>query len=505
MMRKLWEILKKFFASQEEGNHVEHVENRSQKVFLGMALFMIGLMGVLFWNSAVVESLNPKAMAYKQQAIEEADSDTIIAGDIYDRSNKPIVTTNENDEASVYADDYAYTQIVGFTSKKVTYYDENGEFQERQNEYRLMEYYDDDKEYLYKNADIDGTKGCSLTLTLDHGLQVEAARLLKEEVGIDNRGSVAVMNAKTGEILAMVSYPSFNVNDLKNSLAELQDVPKEKEVYYPITHKGLEIPGSIFKIITAVSLIDHGLEALVVQDTDFQISGKNVVNAYESPNDLITYKEALNRSSNVFFAHAGLTLGADALEETAKKFLIGERLELDFGTVASHWNLDGSNLASVADTAYGQGETLISTVYAAMMVQTIANDGIMLKPYLVSSVKNANGKVLQTGTTEVLSEVTSKSTADKITDAMLETTLSHLSDLSEEDKMVYTNYSVAGKTGTGEISEEDIYNAWYVSFAPADDPQYVVVVNQCDTEKYGQNLMDTAAGVYKYLFANGCG
>lgn len=461
---------------------------------------MIVLMGVLFWNSAVVESINDKATMYKNQAIEVADAGTIAPGDIFDRNGQALVTTDAAGKTSVYADDYAYTQVIGYTTPKINYYDSEGEFQERQIEYRLMEYYDD-LGYLYKNANVDGTKGCSLTLTLDHNLQMKVAELLETEVGKDNRGSAIVMDVKTGEILSMVSYPTFNVNDLQNSLAALQDIPKEKEMYYPITHKGLEVPGSIFKIVTSVALIDNGYENLVVQDSEFNIGDKKVVNAYGSIDDNITYKEALNRSSNVFFAQAGLTLGADALEETAKKFLIGEYLELDFGSVASHWNLRENDKANLADSAYGQGETLLSTLYAAMITQTIANNGTMLKPYLVANVKDADGNVLKESTIEVLSEVTSQTTADKITDVMVQTTKDHLHAVSDsKGRESLEKYSVAGKTGTGEISEEDIYNAWYISFAPADDPQYVVVVNQCDTEEFGQDMMDTAAGIYTYLF-----
>lgn len=502
-MRNLWEKLRNLFLSPEEENHAENSNKRSQSILFFVSLFMVILMVVMFWNSAIIESLNPKATTYKEQAIASADANTIAPGDIYDRNDVLLVTTKSVGEPSVYADDYAYTQVIGYSGSKVTYYNADGEFEQRQLEYRLMEYYDNDKNYLYQTADIEGKKGCSLTLTLDHNLQIKVAELLEAEVGRDNRGSAIVMNVKTGEILAMVSYPTFNANDLQNSLVELQSVPEEKEVYYPITHKGLEVPGSIFKVVTSVALIDNGYEDLLVQDTNFTVAGKDIVNSYTSPNDMISYKEALNRSSNVFFAQAGLILGADALEETAKKFLIGETLELDFGTVASYWKIDSNNLANVADTSYGQGETLLSTMYAAMITQTIANDGIMLKPYIVAEVKNADGDVLQEGSIEMLSEVTSKSTADKIRDAMLATTISHLQVVPDsENRAIYEKYSIASKTGTAEIGEDDIYNAWYISFAPADDPQYVVVVNQCDTVKYGKDLMDTAAGIYEYLFEN---
>lgn len=422
---------------------------------------------------------------------------TIAPGDIYDREGTALVKTEKAGESGVYADDFAYTQVLGYTTPNLTYY-KDGEFTEYQNDYRLMDYYGD---LLYQTTDVDGTKGASLTLTLDHELQMEVAALLAEEVGRNARGSAIVLDVKTGEILSMVSYPTFNANDLEGSFTELQSVSEELEMYYPITHKGYEVPGSIFKLVTAVSLIDHGLEDLTVTDEDGIHKEVMVSNAYQSPGDVITYEEAIKRSSNVFFAEAALELGGKSLEETAKKFLIGEELELDFGTVRSYWALDTADKAEIAATAYGQGRTLLSTMYAAMIAQTIANDGIMMEPHLLLLAQDEKGAVLKEGETAVLSEVTSKETADKITEAMLAATKAHLHVVEgDENRRIYEQYEIASKTGTGETGEKDLNNAWFVSFAPASDPKYVVVVNQCDTEKYGQNLMDTAAGIYQYLF-----
>lgn len=479
--------------------HLSGRENIEQAKVLRilMILAFLAIVAALFWNSAVIEGLNPKADAYKEQAIAEADAKTVAPGDIYDCMGRPIVVTTQAGEASVYADDFAYTQVLGYTTNKVTYYD-NGVFTESQNDYRLMDYYGD---LLYTTSDVDSTKGTSLVLTLDNDLQMQVANLLKSEMSLLSRGSAVVLDAKTGEILSMVSYPTFNANDLNSSFMELQNVSEEQEIYYPITHKGYEVPGSIFKIVTAVALLDNGYEDLTVIDQDSTVQGVKVVNAYSSPGDSITYYEALERSSNVYFATAGLKLGGKKLEETAKKFLIGENLELDFGTVKSNWDLTVTDKAEVAATAYGQGNTLLSTIYAAMITQTIANDGVMMEPHILLTAQDEHGTILKRGETKVLSEVTSKDTADKITEAMLAATDSHLNVVEgDENRQIFEKYEIASKTGTGETGEDDLHNAWFISFAPADDPQYVVVVNQCDTEKYGQDLMDTAAGIYRYLF-----
>ena len=182
--------------------------------------------------------------------------------------------------------------------------------------------------------------------------------------------------------------------------------------------------------------------------------------------------------------------------------MIGQDLELDFGTVSSNWGLDPEDSNDLADTSYGQGKTLFSTIYGAMEAQTIANDGIMMEPYIIKEIRTPKGRILEKGEADVLSEVTGRETADKITEAMLAATASHISVVEgEENQEIYQRYSIASKTGTGENGDqEETNNAWLISFAPAEDPEYVVVVNQCKTQKFGQDMMDTAAQIYLYLF-----
>lgn len=467
-----------------------------------MAYGVVGLifvveMAVTFWDSGYIEGLNKKADKYKEAAITEADANTITPGDIYDRNDTVLVENAEPGQNSIYIDDYAYSQVLGYTGPARIIYGE--EISKSQRQYRLMEYY---RDQLYGTQNLDATEGNSLVLTLDHELQMKVYELLMQEVGEGNRGSAIVMDAKTAEILAMVSLPSFNANDLDSSISQMNQAPSEQEIFYPISHKGLAVPGSIFKVITAVSLLDNGLEDFTVADQSFSVEDRNVVNSYGNIGDEINYYTAIERSSNVFFARAGLELGGEKLEETAKKFMIGQDLELDLGTVSSNWGLDPEDSNDLADTSYGQGKTLFSTIYGAMEAQTIANDGIMMEPYIIKEIRTPKGRILEKGEADVLSEVTGRETADKITEAMLAATASHISVVEgEENQEIYQRYSIASKTGTGENGDqEETNNAWLISFAPAEDPEYVVVVNQCKTQKFGQDMMDTAAQIYRYLF-----
>ena len=482
------------FAHKEK-EHEKKTEFRIRAAYIGISAVLLIEMWMLYYNSGSTTGLNPKADQYRQAAIAEADLNTIAARDIFDRKGVKIVSNEEPGEDSVYADDYAYLQILGYTgpTKLVT----GLEVSDTQRDYRFMQYYRDN---LYKTTDVDGTKGQSFTLTLDHDLQVKVKELLLNEMELEDSGSAVVLNAKTGEILAMVSFPTFNANDLDTTIHTLDTSEKEEELRYPISYKGQRVPGSIFKIVTAVSLLDNGLENFTAQDKSFIVDGSRIVNVYPDPGDTIGYRDALIRSSNVFFARAALELGSDKLTETAKKFKVGEYLELDFGSVNSNWDLDDAAPANLAHTGFGQGKTLFSTMTAAMMMQAIANDGTMMQPYLVRQIIDADGKVLQEGTEKVLSEVTSQNTADKITEALVATVDDEAPDI-EGGSDVYETYPIAVKTGTGENGdEEETDNAWFVSFAPADNPRYVVVVNQIKTHKWGYQMMDTAAEIYRYLF-----
>lgn len=489
------------FSDNGEEEHKAQVERRSNNTYFMIGGIFILFMAVMFYRSAVVEGVNKEADALKEKTTKQADVRSIVAGDIYDRDGTLLVAHTKKGQSGTYIDGTLYSPLIGYLREKKdggTTTDFAGHYEYS----RLLQYYTVDKPTLFKTTDINSDKGCSLVLTLDHELQTEVERLLTKEMGTEARGSAVVMDAKTGEILASVSHPSYDANDLSASLDKLNKAPKEEEVFYPISHKGAVNGGSSFKIITAVAALDHGLEDFTAVDNNYVIGTTPIVNSYGSTGKTIGYLDAFSRSSNVFFSKIGLELGKDRLEQTAKKFLLGEEIELDFGTINSNWSLKDTSPEKIAMTAFGQGDTLFSTIYAAMMTQTIANDGVMMEPYLIREIKGSFGETVSTGQEKVLSAVTSKETADKVTEAMVAATKSHLHVVEgEENREIYETYEIASKTGTGENGDtKDSNNAWLVSFAPASDPQYVVVANQCKTTKAGQDLMDTVAGIYDYLF-----
>lgn len=514
---------------------MEKFKKRGNHIYIMLGLLLIMEIGGLFYHSGIITGVNARADKLKVYAIAERENATILPGDMYDRNGNWLVETSikevievkedgtektKNVRTTTYSHGMAYSQILGYPG--VYELNPNAELLQDvvkdgdRKDYRLFARLDESdwgENGVYAAVDIDGTKGQSAILTLDNELQMVVYEALKAQMSeTDTKGSAVVLDAKTGEILSIVSFPTYDFNELDSAKVQINKDGEETnlEPSFPVTHKNAEPPGSIFKIFMIICLIDHGMEDFTVVDAPFQIDGWTCKNDYVSPGDTINYVTALERSSNVFFAKAALELGEDKIKETAAKFGLLEdasNIKLDFAEIPYNWDLeikeeDFEKL--LAQTGFGQGKTELTTIHAAMMTQAIANDGVMLKPYLIKNLVDANGKVTYEGNTQVFGEVTSKSTADKVTKAMVSTakhvSKSHANELGNTAQ-IFEKYQVAGKTGTAQTGDtQKTTDAWFVSFAPADEPQYVVVVNQCNSHKSGYQMMTTAADIYEYLF-----
>ena len=502
------------------------MKNRKKNtVYLMLGILLVAELGMTFCRSGVVEGASERADRLKVFTTASLDDATIRPGDILDRNGEWIVRTTEDTEdgrtKTVYRNDYAFSQTVGYTGRRNLdlFAKSPDEVVGERSSARLMAFLDEDywgENGIYSTTNIDGIKGQSAALTIDASLQEEVYSLLLKEFSSNKAmGSAVVMDAKTGEILADVSFPAYNFNDLGTAMQQMNEDAENTnlEPGYPVTYKNPMVPGSIFKVLMSVALIDHDMEDFTVENSSYTTGNNWTCEAspyYTSSlkvalGDTLDMETALNISSNVYYSKAALALGSEALNETAEKFMLSKdssTLLLDFGNL--HYNWDTDNLAEdvLAQTGFGQGRTELTTIHAAMITQAIANGGKMMKPYLVRELINADGKVVCKGESEVLSEATSSRTADMVTDMMRSTVREscRLHQLAEAGN-IFESYQVAGKTGTAENGDElSTNNVWFVSFAPANDPRYVVVVNQCRADKQGWQMMDTAASIYQYLF-----
>jgi len=307
-------------------------------------------------------------------------------------------------------------------------------------------------------------KGNNITLTLDRSLQVYASQQLRGK-----KGSIVVLRPDTGEILAMVSKPDFDPSGIQNNWESL--INDKNSPLLNRAAEGLYPPGSIFKLIITSSILKNDL-----QDEEIECSGEINVDGYVikdsdgKAHGKIKLNEALKYSCNSYFIKQGLTLGYNPISSEAAKFKFNKSFQTDFRISQSIFpnKADDKN---VAQESIGQGAVLMTPLQGALMVSAIANEGIMMQPYVVSNITDSEGKIIKSFKPKQTAQIMNKAIADKIRALMIEVV-----DSGTGTKAKVSKVAVAGKTGTAEVSGGKKSHAWFVGFAPADNPRVAIAV-----------------------------
>ncbi len=330
-------------------------------------------------------------------------------------------------------------------------------------------------------------KGHDITLTVDWDLQQAAYDAISDIP----KGALVALDTRSGEILALASTPTYDPTTLESNWDELCAIDG---LFLPNAYKNRFAPGSDFKIITACAVIDNGVAGQTVQDEGSYTytNGSTVTNYDSRAFGEIDLDDAIKYSSNVYFISKALEMGGKNLEASLRKFLLGESIELDFTTLTSNLDFENYEDDVVGSIAFGQGKTEVTPLYMAMAAQAIANDGTMLKPYIVQSMQTGAGKTDYTGGQETLAEVTSADTANRVTNAMTLAAQHYNLDYVGPD-----GWELAAKTGTAQTGKST--NAWIVSFAPAENPKYAVVVMAADQDRDGIYYKDALEEIYDAL------
>ncbi len=330
-------------------------------------------------------------------------------------------------------------------------------------------------------------RGNDLILTLDIELQRQADELLG-----DRRGAIVALDPKTGEVLAMVSKPAFNpaelVRDPSRPFAEEQE--RITEAWERINNvrdarlvnratQGLYPPGSTFKTVSAAAALDQGVATPGKRyiDTGMYSVGGFIINDPNRPDEdrtRWTFTEGYQWSLNAVFAQIGLEVKSAGMREYARRFYYERDIPFDLPvTVSQVSRTPGflSDPAALASTAIGQGQLLSTPLNVALVTTTIANDGVMPRPYLVSQIKTPGGRVVYTQSPEPLQNVVSPEVAEQMTQIMVTTV-----EKGTGRRARIPGIDVAGKTGTAQLGREDAPHALFSAFAPAKDPKIAVAV-----------------------------
>ncbi|MBQ2284109.1 MAG: peptidoglycan glycosyltransferase, partial [Clostridia bacterium] len=309
-------------------------------------------------------------------------------------------------------------------------------------------------------------------LTIDHSMQ----ELAYKELG-DRSGCVLAINPKTGAIIAMVSKPDFDPNE--ESLAENWNtlVEDDNHPFLARATSGLYAPGSTFKMLTALAAVENGYEDMVFEDNgSVTINGKIFENQKGKEYGEIGIKDGFAYSSNVVFGTLGFKLGGSKLFNVARRFGFNDVFDFDLEYMVSKFPQNINDDAQEAALAIGQGNMLATPLQMAMVTCGIANNGVVMKPYIVDRVVSKENRVVKKYKPTVLYEASDSLYTTKVVEMMVETVKNCKAKNLEKIKGV----TIAGKTGTSENEKTDSDNnaqhTWFVSFAPAYDPEIVVVV-----------------------------
>lgn len=314
------------------------------------------------------------------------------------------------------------------------------------------------------NKVVEDKQGNNVVTTLDVGLQSKANELLQ-----GHKGSIIVMNPETGAVYAMISSPTYDPNNLNQDWNNLINDPDSALLNR--STQGLYTPGSIIKVITAVAIMESGIDLNYNDTGSIVVDGYTINNFENAGHGEINMQWALVHSSNTYFVDKALEIGPEAMENVFRKFMFGSPIEFDLPTEMSTAPFKaGMDNNAFAAASYGQGTTLVSPLQMAMMISAVANDGKMVEPKLVDRIEEVDkGEIsLVNKRPKIISEVTSPEIAREL-QGYLGAVVDNYASASTY------NTSSGGKTGTAETAS-GLNHAWYVGFAPLDKPKFAVCV-----------------------------
>lgn len=364
-------------------------------------------------------------------------------------------------------------------------------------------------EYIAKEA----IAGSDVVLTIDSNVQAITEKALKDNIikistgGFSSRsdadaGAVVVMNVKTGEILAMASYPDYEPQLFVNGISnEKYEEYSKGSALFNRAISGTYAPGSIFKMVTAIAGLESGVinTKTTINDTGVYPYAHRPVcwyyTEYGRGHGYLNVSQAIKHSCNYFFYEVGNRIGIDTLEKYAKYFGLGKKTNVELpseatGVVASRKRADEENrtwyLGETLSASIGQSYNNFTPIQMAKYISMLANGGKNIDVTLIKTVIDSNGYQMSKQEIDeyVNKKLNLKSDEENsnlnISQDNLKAILEGMKGVtSESGGTAYSTFSkfnveVAGKTGTAQVGNKT--NGWFAGFAPYDDPEIAIVV-----------------------------
>ena len=451
-------------------------------LFVGLFLLLAGYMGYL----QVFRADDLKGNIYNTK--QDSASDRILRGKIITENGEELAYTTvdySGNEIRVYPYYSQFAHVIGYAS--------NGKSGiESTANHLLMTSHSSLLDQLKEFGENEKEAGDTVVVTLDPVMQQAAFYALE-----GYRGAIVVMEPDTGKILAMVSKPDFDPNNIGYEWEEMVNDPNNSSLLNRAA-QGLYPPGSTFKILTALAYIrEHHKD---YRDFRFDCVGSLSENdvTITCYNQTVHGEETLGRafanSCNTAFARIGIETDNELFRKVAESFLFNSTLPTDLPYSKSVFKLDkNSSTGEQMTTAIGQGDTLVTPLHMAMITSAVANGGIMMKPYYISRVQTADGNPVSENKPEIYGELMSVEEAEILTEFMKGTVTE-----GTGSALSWNSYSVAGKTGSAEYETNGSMgtHSWFVGFSNVEDPDIAVSIIAED----GGTGSSTAVPIAQRLF-----
>lgn len=424
----------------------------------------------------------------------------ILRGTIYDKDGNPLTNSIRVDKFNqsreyVYGDLYVHAlgyidERFGITGLEEEYDNELSKYSSFSNGIRsLLKNFDLKK--AFENRDEEKI-GNGIVTTLDYNLQ----KVAYDAMG-DLKGAVVALNPKTGEVLAMVSKPTYDPTNLEQTIEDANTGVDTESKLLNRTINGLYPPGSVFKTITLAAALenDPSITGRTFNDTG-KITfddGTELNNYMKQAHGNLDLQMAYRVSSNVVFGTLSMEMGNEKLKEVSERFGFNSRVPgIGMSISESRFpSLKDYELGNIAQSGIGQASVLSSPMQMAIVAATVANDGVLMEPKLVNKIVDKDGNTIKEIQNKTLqSDVISKEIANTIKDYM-----GYLVSNNIYRWPAFEGTNAGGKTGTADYMLDDgsegVPHGWFISAAPLDDPKIAVAV----IVEQGENGAGSAADI----------